>query len=451
MEINFLSKMFLPFILPFLVAGAQASLANPEQIHISWTENEHEMKITWSVFLETECKLWYRPTLCSDTSTDFAFKHIKSQHTKFDEGTWVNRFVFIHTAVLTNLRDDCFYEYYIENHISTSDTYIFSGQTPQSFDNYGNSNNPVKVIIFGDLGTGPHGNLTYQYLQADAVSRNFSAVFHMGDIAYNLESNDGEVGDEFLNMIQSTAAIIPYMTLPGNHENDQNMLHYRMRFNMPKNNIDPDGLFYSLNIGPAHFVFLNTEIYFDYYNYPYDEEDYQRLWLINDLTDANAHRNERPWIIVMTHHPLYCSYDFFRHSVERNIVCGADTWFFRDKFEDIFYEQGVDMFLAGHLHTYERMGPIYKNNTVKSERDDLNLHLNPQATVYMIDGNGGSVIGHNAELSTTPHLWNLYSSNDFGYGRMTVFNKTHLFFEQFSAAQEKVTDTLWLIKTRNRF
>ncbi|CAG9322167.1 unnamed protein product [Blepharisma stoltei] len=270
----------------------------------------------------------------------------------------------------------------------------------------------------------------------------------MGDIAYNLESNDGIVGDDFLNMIQSTAAIIPYMTLPGNHENAHKMLHYRTRFNMPKNNYAPEGLFYSLNIGPAHFVFLNSEIYF---GYQHDLENSQKLWLINDLTDANTHRNERPWIIVMTHHPLYCSYDFARHSIERNYICGAEARILRDKLEDIFYEQGVDMFLAGHLHTYERMGPIYKNSTVKSELDDLNLHLNPQATVYILDGNGGSVIGHNAEISTTPHLWNYYNSNDFGYGRMTVFNNTHLYFEQFSAAKEKVTDHIWLVKTRNRF
>ena len=29
---------------------------------------------------------------------------------------------------------------------------------------------------------------------------------------------DGQIGDEFMNQIQSIAAYVPYMTSPGNHE-----------------------------------------------------------------------------------------------------------------------------------------------------------------------------------------------------------------------------------------
>ena len=57
-------------------------------------------------------------------------------------------------------------------------------------------------------------------LQLDAALRLYDAVLHVGDIAYNLEHDDGKVGDEFLRMVEPIAARVPYMTCPGNHERE---------------------------------------------------------------------------------------------------------------------------------------------------------------------------------------------------------------------------------------
>ena len=35
---------------------------------------------------------------------------------------------------------------------------------------------------------------------------------------------------------------------------------------------------------------------------------------------------------------------------------------------------------------------------------------------------------------------------DFNYGRMTVYNDTHLFWSQYSSTQNKVVDEMWLIQ-----
>jgi hypothetical protein len=47
-------------------------------------------------------------------------------------------------------------------------------------------------------------------------------VIHAGDWAYDLEDNNGEVGNDFLNAIQPVAANFPWMGAPGNHEADSN-------------------------------------------------------------------------------------------------------------------------------------------------------------------------------------------------------------------------------------
>jgi hypothetical protein len=87
-------------------------------------------------------------------------------------------------------------------------------------------------------------------------------VLHLGDLAYNLESKNGRQGDMFGYMKEDISSRMPYMTIPGNHENYQNTTHYKARYNMPVNyaNNSTDA-FYSFNLGTAHFVMFDTERY----------------------------------------------------------------------------------------------------------------------------------------------------------------------------------------------
>jgi hypothetical protein len=38
-------------------------------------------------------------------------------------------------------------------------------------------------------------------------------------MAYDMDSNNARIGDDYMNSIESIAGYIPYMTCPGNHEN----------------------------------------------------------------------------------------------------------------------------------------------------------------------------------------------------------------------------------------
>ena len=74
---------------------------------------------------------------------------------------------------------------------------------------------------------------------------------------------------------------------------------------MPMSEID-DGydMWYSMDMGLIHFIGFSTEVLFYDVN---NEKQPQFEWLENDLKKANQNRNERPWIVVFGHRPMYCS------------------------------------------------------------------------------------------------------------------------------------------------
>ena len=55
-------------------------------------------------------------------------------------------------------------------------------------------------------------------LQDDTQNEMYDAIIHVGDFAYDMNSDNGDVGDEFMRQIETIAAYVPYMVCPGNHE-----------------------------------------------------------------------------------------------------------------------------------------------------------------------------------------------------------------------------------------
>lgn len=73
-----------------------------------------------------------------------------------------------------------------------------------------------RLAIFGDMGNENAQSLAY--LQEDAQRLMYDAVLHVGDFAYDMDSENGKVGDQFMRQISSLAAYVPYMVCAGNHE-----------------------------------------------------------------------------------------------------------------------------------------------------------------------------------------------------------------------------------------
>lgn len=148
---------------------------------------------------------------------------------------------------------------------------------------------------------------------------------------------------------------------------------------------------------------------------------------------AAVDRTKTPWVIVHGHRPLYCSCD---------ADCDDSAKTVRDGMEEIFYKYGVDMYICGHEHNYERMYDVYKNETTQST-------VNPPATTYVVTGDAGGPEDHESFELPQPDR-TAFRTDAFGYSRMTVYNETHLFWEQVECdtddnVQDTVIDSTWLV------
>ena len=115
----------------------------------------------------------------------------------------------------------------------------------------------------------------------------YDAIIHVGDFAYDMHSDNSKVGDEFMRQIEPIAAYLPYMVVPGNHEERYNFSNYRARFSMPNQR---ENLFFSFNLGPVHFIGFSTEVYY-FMNYGIKTLVNQYEWLEQDLIEANKPEN----------------------------------------------------------------------------------------------------------------------------------------------------------------
>lgn len=430
--------MLIPFLL-LQIRLINAGYVTPEQLRLSFTNQTGEMRVTWVVYTPITSYLYYQAILCNSSQSDW--QSIESSYYSFDQGTVLVKLQYIHSAVI-QVDPGCIYQYYAGSWLGWSPIYQFSGRTPDD-----NDLDPTDFIIVADWGGGSQGKSTKELLLKQMRLMKFDAVLHAGDFAYDLDEFDGLVGDSWLNMIQPVSSKLPYMTLPGNHENFQNSSHYKNRFIMPYNEANQGtGFFYSFNMGRTHYVMIDTEIYLD--DDSYAECMTQTNWLRKDLKRANEEREKRPWIVMLTHRNMYCSVDWVK-PFKKNGDCGADAMGIRKNLEEIVYENKVDLFLQAHVHQYERNSPIYKNQSVSLMNDESLQHVfvNPQAPIYITNGNAGNIEGHNDPVSSTPQKWSLFRTEDYGYGRLVVYNQTHLYYEQYSSMTQSTIDYLWIIKS----
>lgn len=429
------------YLLFYQILPSHAGYITPEQVHLSWTDTPNEIKVTWVTFLPISSSIYYRKVFCSYTS-DWDQKDSESY--VYDAGKYIFRLEYIHTSNII-VDKDCNYEYYVGSFLGWSAVYKFNGRThgPNDFQ-------PTNLIIVADWGGGAQAVYTKNLMLREVKFEMVDAILHAGDIAYELGDLDGMVGDAWFNMIQPIAARVPYMTLPGNHETERNYSQYINKYKMPKTEGNGNsGLFYSFNLGWAHYVMFNTEFFFG--SDATSEAKTEINWLKNDLEEANKNRNEVPWIIILTHRPLYCSIDWTSVEQGESSDCAGHSYKLRGILEDIIFEAGVDLFIQAHVHNYERTSPVYKNTTISSEQDGENFHVNPNAPIYITDGSAGSKYGHNDPAPERPAEWSRHVIDEFGYGRLCVSNGTHLYYEQFSSISFQVVDFVWIIKDKLRY
>ncbi|CAI2353740.1 unnamed protein product [Caenorhabditis sp. 36 PRJEB53466] len=402
----------------FVLCGVLAVvLGAPEQVHIAFYSSPWDISVSWITFDAAEPSLSYGTSAANmanmtGTTNSWIFGGI-TRHS--------------HVVILKDLKPSTQYYYQIE-----SRTFNFR-TLPANLNSY-------KVCVFGDLGV--YNGRSTQSIINNGIAGKFDFIVHIGDLAYDLHSNNGKLGDQYMNSLEPVISKIPYMVIAGNHENDgANFTNFKNRFVMPPTGSD-DNQFYSLDIGPVHWVGLSTE----YYGF---EEQYgnasiftQYNWLSKDLAAASQNRAAVPWIALYQHRPFYCSVaeaadcTLYENVVLRHGALGLPG------LEPEYIKNSVDIGFAGHVHAYERMWPVADMKYYKGTE----AYHNPVAPVYFLSGSAGC---HSSgmKFSPLPMPWSAHRSDDYGYTIMTVANLTHIHFEQISIDKNgAVIDEVWVSK-----
>eukprot|EP00117_Sycon_ciliatum_P021247 scpid41324/ scgid18681/ Iron/zinc purple acid phosphatase-like protein len=420
----------------------QQEECEPEQVHLALARTDPYVELTVQ---------WATGSRCVKSATLFGTDPAAGLNITVEAHTWrhaegneLGRQWLHRSRIVPEVEKQCFYQ--VCSSHACSKTFWTNTQKLLS----GQDGSPLKFLFFGDLGLAS-GRATIARLHQAAQTGEYVAMFHVGDIAYDLHDEGGRRGDRFLREMEGAAAYLPYMTAPGNHELFHQFHPYMNRFSMPVPAPDavefvgvPEGevpagdaascwprpmtrvatqyepLFYSMDIGLVHVIAYDTESLF---MRPYLRST-TRQWLQRDLAAANRRRKQVPWIVAFGHRPMYCSNlaDNGCNHMKPNV---------RVEFEKIFFDGGVDLILEGHEHSYERFYPTYNRTLYQTD------YRNPRAPVHIITGQTGCSETF-LHLCTNPILrsgydWSAYRSwlpGLNGYGRLTVMNHTHLVWEQ---------------------
>ena len=295
------------------------------------------------------------------------------------------------------------------------------------------------ALLFGDMGTFvPYKTFnwvqyesvnTMKWLQRDLeeLGSRPALVSHIGDISY--ARGYSWLWDNFFQQIEPVAANVPWHVCIGNHEYNWPLqpfkpdwapygkdgggecgIPYSMRFAMPgwtssglpgktSNAPETKNLYYSLDFGVVHFVWISTETDFtpgsDQYN-----------WIVEDL--KNTDRQKTPFIVFQGHRPMYSS--------DNKAMRLAITSKLIEYLEPLLVEHKVSLALWGHVHKYERTCPL-------QNRTCMDAGENGVYPVHLVIGMGGQdwqpIDQPRPDRPEAPIFpqpaWSMFRSFEFGY------------------------------------
>jgi len=370
-------------IIFFLVNLLVFNLYVNDQMHLSYTvSNTDNLTATWISNSYSDPNYIYLEYFKDDND----ITQVKAETTIFDTGYSFNRYT--HRANFIGLNFNTTYKYRYKTNSYKSDIFTFS--TPI----FNKSN--VNIVLFGDLGLfyGDSRDAIIDY----SLSNPTNFLFHLGDIAYDLNTYFGYIGDIFLSQIQSITSHIPYMVIPGNHESYDNFSNYINRFTMP-NYITNKNLFYTIEKPPIKMINLNTEAY--YFQSMAPTIQTQLNFLENELKNTN--RIKYPWLITTGHRPMY-----YGSSDE------DDYDKIQSAFEQLFYKYNVTIYFAAHENFYQRICPIYNGTCQTGMTNTSNYILSDlKYPINIITGASGSV---EANTKLLPKSFCINSFEGLGFG-----------------------------------
>ncbi|MBF2006641.1 MAG: metallophosphoesterase [Chlorogloeopsis fritschii C42_A2020_084] len=226
----------------------------------------------------------------------------------------------------------------------------------------------LRFVSVADTGTGAGGQYAVARAMANYHSKNpYKLVVLAGDNIYN-NGEIEKIGAVFERPYASLLKRgVKFQAVLGNHDirtaNGDLQLKY-VGFNMK-------GRYYTFRQDKVQFFALDTNGNADWKN--------QLIWLEKELSRSNA-----PWKIVFGHHPIYASGAY-----------GSNPQFIKN-FTPLFQKYGVQLYINGHEHHYERTRSI-------------------NGTTYLICGGGAGTrpVGKNE--------WTEYSAERLSFAAYEVY------------------------------
>jgi hypothetical protein len=284
---------------------------------------------------------------------------------------------WFYSVELPNLKPSTIYYYQIKETSYVSASGILSFTSASAL---GDRSRAINIVAYGDMGVDGlvedliNGRHLFERalgaLQKMLPSVDF--FLHHGDICYadnapiNVLATYEEAYDYCQNMMTNITSTRFYMTTVGNHEINctevpvanklcsaahKNQIPYTHRFHMPsKQSGGYLNSWYSFNYGFVHVISLSCES--DFPMAPSGnllDTTTQVNWLKNDLASVN--RTITPWVIVQCHRSWKGSISVADILEGGVINCPAC----KTAFEALLIQYNVDIYLAGHVHWYERI------------------------------------------------------------------------------------------------
>lgn len=188
---------------------------------------------------------------------------------------------------------------------------------------------PVTFVATGDSRTNP---ATFRALCDAILKTHIPLVLHSGDFVY--AGRQVELWNpQFFDPGSKLLASVPMLPAIGNHElagsgPDAHQVYSNL-FVLPE-----DKTYYSLDYGGVHLIVLDS-------CRKDSEGSDQYKWLIQDLAGCKA-----TWKVAVFHHPWF---DAGYHANDLDM---------RQLYDPVFVKYGVDLFVVGHDHNYQRTRPV---------------------------------------------------------------------------------------------
>lgn len=304
------------------------SSGQPDQVVLTWSSDPAvSMDIQWRTNATTNTPgIRYRVAGTTEESSSVAEKV-----TLEDRMLMNDRYSNHYTARIRNLKPGTTYQYLLGNDQPWKEAFSFTTAAQDS---------SFSFLWFGDT----HYSEKFKDVLTKGISDHPDAVFFsiVGDLVSDGLNRDQ--WDALYHHSKDVACRIPFMSVPGNHDNRAGLgaKLYCDLFSYPKNG--PDGVpkeqTYAFTYKNALFLMIDAT----------SPIDAQTKWIEDQLSKSNAR-----WKIAMFH--------FSPYNWEEPYLDIQQAWI------PLFDKYHADMVLGGHLHYYMRSKPMKGGKTVESYRE----------------------------------------------------------------------------------